>query len=190
MQSAMIWASPVASTTRSKPPTSSPSAGSGVSRCRDIARAGDCDEGGAAVGARIAGGGPDLETGQPEEVRREHSDGSCPSTSALCSSHGCRPPIARAWRMPRAQVDAGSASTPRRPSERGIAISCVGSSATISQCESVQARDPPLAVVASETGVGRPLVARAAVGARAADQVTRSPRANPCPSRSTRPSNS
>ena len=71
--------------------------------------------------------------------------------------------------MPRAQIDAGSASTPRRPSERGIAISCVGVFRHDLACESVQARDPPLAVVARETGVGRPLLAGAAAGARSAD---------------------
>ena len=56
-----------------------------------------------------------------------------PSTSARWSSQVWRPPIERACRIPRSQIDAGSTSTPSRPSERGMPISCAGSSGTSSR---------------------------------------------------------
>ena len=49
-----------------------------------------------------------------------------PSTSARRGAHGWRPPIARAWRRPRAQIEAGSASTPSRPSARGTGMRLAG----------------------------------------------------------------
>jgi len=56
-----------------------------------------------------------------------------PSTRARSSSHGWRQPIVRACLIARSQIDVGSASTPKRPSERGMGISCAASSATSSQ---------------------------------------------------------
>ena len=55
-----------------------------------------------------------------------------PTTSARRGPHGWRPPIARTWRSARSQTDAGSASTPSRPSVAGTGTRCSGASATSS----------------------------------------------------------
>ena len=47
-----------------------------------------------------------------------------PMTRARSARHGWRSPTARAWRIARAQTEAGSARTPSRPSERGTATRC------------------------------------------------------------------
>jgi hypothetical protein len=53
-----------------------------------------------------------------------------PMTSARSARHGWRSATARACRIARAQIEAGSASTARRPSERGIATRFPAASAT------------------------------------------------------------
>ena len=50
-----------------------------------------------------------------------------PNTSARPGRHGWRPPTACAWRIARAQIDAGSASTPSPPSASGTATTCSAS---------------------------------------------------------------
>ena len=65
-----------------------------------------------------------------------------PITSARAGSHGWRSPIAATWRMPRAQIELGSASTPSRPSERGTATTCSASSTTSSLAKPCRAVMP------------------------------------------------
>ena len=69
---------------------------------------------------------------------------------------------------PRSQIDAGSTSTPSRPSERGIADQLRRILGHELAREPVQARDPALAVVARQARVGGTLAAGEAVRARAA----------------------
>ena len=92
-----------------------------------------------------------------------------PITSARAGSHGWRSPIAVTWRMPRAQIELGSASTPSRPSARGIGDHVLGVLDHQLAGEALERRDAALGVVAGVARVGRALLAGAAVPARAAD---------------------
>ena len=153
-----------ASTTRSKPPTSSRARPADVGR-REVARAE------AAVAGVVARLEPAVQTSMPASRSRYVESmpiAPAPSTSARSSCHGWRPPIARACLIARAQIDVGSASTPSRPSERGIGDQLRGVLGDELAREAVEPGDAALAVVASEARVGRSFLAGEAVGARAA----------------------
>ena len=114
-----------------------------------------------------------------------------PSTSARPGRHGWRPPTARTWRSARAQIDAGSASTPTPAERLGHGDEVLGGHDRELGGEAVQPRDPVLGVVAGLARVRRTLRARVQCPhERRTVAVTRSPRAKPWPPASTRPSSS
>ena len=83
-----------------------------------------------------------------------------PSTSARPGRHGWRPPTARTWRSARAQIDAGSASTPSAAERLGHGDEVLGGHDRELGREAVQPGDPVLAVVARLAGVRRARRAR------------------------------
>lgn len=114
-----------------------------------------------------------------------------PSTSARAGRHGWRPPTSRAWRRPRAQIEAGSARTPRRPRARGIATRCSAASATCSAAKPSSRVMPRSAYSPVRQASGAPSAqASQCSHERRTVAVTRSPRVKPSPSRSTTPSSS
>ena len=127
-ESAISCALPAASTTRSKPPSSA----SGSLRKLHVLRAGRGDQ----VVRGLERRRPHLEPGESEQIGRERPDGArAEDERALRAATAGDSPIVRTCRSARSQTEVGSASTPSRPSERGIGTSCAGSSTTSSQAK-------------------------------------------------------
>ena len=162
----MICASPAASITRSKPPDSSARPASGVSEVETYLAPHASASWAFAV---VPGERPAVHTSNPSR-RRKYVDSMPiapgPITSARSARHGWRSATARAWRIARAHIEAGSARTPSRPSERGTGTRCSARSATSSLANPSRRVIPRSSVIAGVAGVRRTLGARVAVPAR------------------------
>ena len=167
MLSAITWASPVASTTRSKPPTSSRSDRERLSRRRDVARTRGRRQPRPRIACRAAPGRPDVEPREAEEVRREHPDRARSDHERLLELPGLAA-ADRARVADPALADRRRLHEHAEPSERARDRDQLRRILRHELArEPVQARDPALAVVAREARVGGALVAGEAVRARA-----------------------